>query len=61
MCLGDDLPRLHKLCRGTFNQSAGEMEQSRILDCSCDCHTPGTTLYRLIRGQGQSRAAGKRN
>lgn len=48
MCLGDDLPDLHRLCRGTFNQSAGEMETSRILTCYCDCHYEGTTLNRII-------------
>lgn len=52
MCLGDDLPKLHRICPGHFTQSAGEMETSRKLTCHCPCHKPGTTLHRLIRRSG---------
>lgn len=56
MCLGDDLPTMHRLCPGTFTQSAGEMETSRVLNCGCDCHIEGTTLHQLIRrGRGAAR------
>lgn len=51
MCLGDDLPNLHRICPGQFTHSAGEMETSRQRKCWCDCHKPGTTLHRLTRGQ----------
>ena len=54
MCLGDDLPVLHKLCRGTFLQSAGEMETSREQTCHCDCHYEGTTLGRIIHPGSKS-------
>jgi hypothetical protein len=55
MCLGDDLPRLHLLCRGRFTASAGEVERSREVDCNCDCHKPGTTLHRLTHGRAAAR------
>lgn len=61
MCRGDDLPRMHSLCPGTFTRGAGEMEQSRELTCYCDCHYQDTTLARIIRrgAQGLRPAAGR--
>ena len=60
MCLADDLPSLHRLCRGRFTQSAGEMEHSRERMCHCDCHYEDTTLGRLTRGGRGLRPAAAR-
>lgn len=49
MCLGDDLPSLHRLCRGRFTANAGEMEHSVEADCTCDCHKADTALHRQVR------------
>lgn len=54
-CFGPDKPRLHKLCKGTFNPGAGNVELTGPAKCACDCHVEGTELRREVHGAAAAR------
>ena len=47
-CYGDDHPKLHALCSGTFTKRESPNSSPEERTCHCPCHTPEGAHLRAV-------------